>query len=209
MKLLPIALDVENKLCLVVGGGAVAARKASSLLECGARVKIVSLSFDEKTQELLSQVEWEQRAFEPDDCDGCELVFACTDNRETNGAIAREAVQRNIWCNVADASEESTFHLAAAVRRGEICIGINTAGASPALARHLRERIEECVGEEYSALLELLGARRERLKVNIPEQRDRADLWRQVVESDVLNLLRLGQHQQAERAIDQLLTTEP
>jgi precorrin-2 dehydrogenase/sirohydrochlorin ferrochelatase len=209
MKLLPIALAVENQLCLVAGGGSVAARKVAALLECGARVRLVSPQACEQMEPLLARVEYFQRAFEPDDCCESVLIFACTDNREVNAAIAREAAARNIWCNVADAARESTFHLSAAVRRGEICIGVNTSASSPALAKHLRKRIESCVGEEYSQLLELLGTRREILKARIEEQSTRAELWRRALESDALDLLRAGDRAAAEQLIDGLLASDP
>lgn len=205
MKLLPLALNVENRKCLVVGGGQVAARKARVLLDCGARVHVVAPNLCDDFHELLSHAQYSPRLFQSDDCNDCTLVFACTDNRETNSQIARAAEQRNLWCNIADDAGASTFHLAAAVRRGEICVGVTTSGASPALSKHLKGAIENCIGDEYAQLLELMSVRREVLKSEIENQSERAGFWREVLNSEVLALLRNGERERAEHLIDELM----
>jgi siroheme synthase-like protein len=205
MKLLPVALNVENKRCLVVGGGGVATRKVRALLECGAKVAVVAPQVTEDLKASLPPVEYSERGYQSDDCDNCELVFACTDDAVLNARIARDAASRNVWCNVADDSDASTFHLAAAVRRGEICIGISTGGGSPALAKHLRKQVVEWVGVVYALLLEMMSTRRERLKHEITSQAGRAEFWRAVLESEVLTFLRQGKREAAEALVEQLL----
>ena len=205
MKLLPVALQVQDKLCLVVGGGNVAARKVRSLLEYGARVHVVAPQLCAELEPLRECIEYSARGFQSDDCDNCMLVFACTDDRQINAEISRIAERKKIWCHVADDGVLSTLHGAAAVRRDGICIGITTAGASPALAKHLKSEVEKCVGEEYAQLLRLMGARREKLKSKIASQSERAALWRAVLDSEVLDLLRAGKAQEAEQLIDDLI----
>jgi siroheme synthase-like protein len=205
MKLLPVALDVEAKRCLVVGGGGVAVRKAHALLDCDARVHLVAPQLCAEGESLLSKIEYSARGFESDDCDSCILIFACTDDGVLNARIAEEAARRKIWCNVADDAERSAFHLAAAVRRGEICIGITTGGGSPALAKHLKKEVEDCVGDEYAALLNLMSARRTVLKKQLETQKERAAFWNDVLESEVLALLREGQTERAAMLMDSLI----
>src|SRR5690606_18495219 len=99
----------------------------------------------------------------------------------------------------------STLHSAATVRRDEICIGITTGGGSPALAKHLRKEVENCVGDEYSRLLQLMSARRETLKSRIEIQSERAQIWREILSAGVLELLREGKTEEAKAIIDELL----
>jgi precorrin-2 dehydrogenase/sirohydrochlorin ferrochelatase len=208
VSLLPVALNLQNERVLVVGGGKVAARKTASLLECGARVLVVAPQLCEEFAPLLLQVEYAPRRFQSRDCDGCRLVFACTDAREVNEEIALCARAANAWCNIADDAARSDFHAAAAVRRGEICIGISTGGGSPAMARHLRARVEECVGAEYSRLLELMKTRRAELSRSVKNQPQRADMWRAILSSGALEALRRGDEADAQKRIEEIMDSE-
>ena len=195
-----ISLDVRDWPVLVVGGGRVAIRKAETLAKNGARVSIIA------PQILASTVEFDRtlRGFEAGDCAGFKMVFACTDSREVNTSVAREAKERGILCNIADAPDESDFHNCAIVSRGPIEIGLSTGGNSAALAKHLREQIEAIVGDEYVQLAEILGARREAAKSE-KDADARGDAWRAVLESDVLQLLRAGKRDEAELCLDEIL----
>ena len=201
-KLLPVALDVRGKECLVVGGGVVAERKVKSLLECEANVTVVSPSLSQGLTDIENEFRWVCRAFESLGYLGSSLIFACTNDLEVNHAVAIAAHSAGIWCNIADDPAGSEFHSAAAVRRGEICIGITTGSGSPALSKHLRRKIEELIGPEYQALLELLAEMRVSLESieNDPERR--AAMWRSVIEDgEIRELLREGRRGEAtERA---------
>lgn len=206
MKLLPVALKVEGTKALVAGGGPVAARKVRSLLECGAQVHVVAPAICDELLPLLSARQYSLRHYRSSDSDSCALIFACTDNVATNAQIAADAQERNIWCQVADDAGRSTLHGAATVRRDDICIGITTGGGSPALAKHLKSQIEDCIGREYSQLLQLMSERRDILSQSVATQSARAGVWRSILESEVLSLLRDGQTENAENLIDDLLS---
>jgi len=160
MPLLPISLNLENALCLVVGGGKIAHRKTAALLECGAKVLLVAPQSNEAFQLLLNQIDYQPRKFHPDDCNGARLVFACTNDNSVNLQVAQIAEQKGVWCNVCDDADKSTFHSAACVRRDDITIAISTNGQSPALSRHLKQKIEACIGLEYGELAKLLARHR-------------------------------------------------
>jgi len=206
MMRLPIALDVQGRKCLVVGGGEIAARKATTLLDCGARVTVVAPQWCAKI-ETLSCTKF-RRTFSRDDCADCTLVFACTNLHEVNAEVVRAARELGALCNVVD-GDAGDFAMMATVRRGDITVGISTQGGSPALARHLKARIEESIGEEYAALLEILAARRAAMKSEIGTQSARADLWRRVLQSEVLSLLRQGKRSEAEQCVDEILGSNP
>ncbi len=202
--LLPIALDVAGKLCLVVGGGPVAARKARSLLECAAKVRVVAPQLCETLETLRGQIEYSKRAFQPDDCAECRLIFACANRREVNEQVAIEARRLGLWCNIADDSISSDFHGAATIRRGGMTIAISTNGGSPALSKHLKAKIESVVGDEYAQLLELMSARRATIEYS-NAQFERVVKWRAILESDVLELLRRSEHEKAAQRVDEIL----
>lgn len=206
MKLLPLALNVQGRNCVIFGAGAVARRKALSLLECGAQLKVVAPHFAEDWANLQSEkIECVNRPYLKGDCQNALLVFACTNDANVNRQIAEEALELNILCNVADESEVSDFHSMATLRRGDICIGISTSGGSPALSRHLKEKISETIGPEYESLLEMLAARRQHLTKIVDHQYQRAEFWRAVLESDVLDLLRENKIEDAEHRLVQLV----
>jgi len=198
MPLLPISLNLENVLCLVVGGGKIAHRKTVSLLECGAKVLLVAPQLNEAFQPLLNQIDYQPRRFHPDDCDGARLVFACTNDNAINLQVAQIAAESGIWCNVCDDADKSTFHSAACVRRDDLTIAISTNGQSPALARHLKSKVENCIGPEYGELAKLLARHRKTGKTD----------WRKFFESDalakVLLLIKNGEID----AADKLLANE-
>ena len=183
-----------------------ARRKAGSLLECGAQLQVVAPHFDASWADL--SCEKIARLYQNGDCVGAFLVFACTSDANVNQQIADEAQALNILCNVADESEAGDFHSMAALRRGAICLGISTSGGSPALSKHLKEKIGETIGPEYDSLLELLAARRAALPHTLKEQSQRATFWRAVLNSEILNLLRDGKTAEAETLLENFLTTD-
>jgi precorrin-2 dehydrogenase/sirohydrochlorin ferrochelatase len=205
MKLLPLALNVQDRRCVVFGAGAVARRKAQSLLECGAEVILVAPRFDEAWANLA--IEKKTRPYQPGDCEGALLVFACTNDAAVNRQITDEAHALNIPCNAADDGEAGDFHSMAVVRRGDICVGVSTSGGSPALSRHLKEKIGETIGPEYESLLTLLSARRADLPDTFEAQERRAAFWNEILHSEILNLLRQGETSAAEKLLESYLTT--
>ena len=197
MKLLPLALDVRGRACLVIGGGPVGARKLLSLLDCEADVTLISPELCKATRLLISRCKYLQRDWQSGDCEGFSIVWACTPSAEVNEAIAREAREIGAWCGISGAGAGGDLMGTAAVYRGEMCVGISTGGASPALARHLKARVEAAIGSEYETLLSWMGAARGALKARGGEQSGRAEVWRQVLASEVLELLRVGREGEA------------
>jgi precorrin-2 dehydrogenase/sirohydrochlorin ferrochelatase len=133
-------LDVEGRKALIVGGGAVAFRKAAALVEAGARVTVVAPEFDARFDAL--PVDRIRREYAAADLEGAALAFAATNVRAVNAAVARDAKARGIPVNVADSPEECDFIAPARIRRGDIHIAISTSATRPALAAELRKRIE-------------------------------------------------------------------
>ncbi|NDY71546.1 bifunctional precorrin-2 dehydrogenase/sirohydrochlorin ferrochelatase [Desulfobacter hydrogenophilus] len=155
----PIFLDVKDRECLVVGGGAVGTRKAFGLVRAGARVIVVSFGFSEELSNTpFSAVTLKEKKFEDSDLDGMSLAFAATDNMQLNARIRQAAQKKNILCNIADGRDKGDFILPAVVDRGDLLFAVSTCGASPALSRRLRMALEARFGPEYGILTALLGS---------------------------------------------------
>lgn len=156
--LYPIFLDLSGRRCVVVGGGTVANRKARKLLQ--ARAEVVVISPEVKPEIESMAIEVLRRPYKDGDLEGAYLAFTATDSREVNSSVAREAHERGIFINVADEPSEGSFALPSTLRRGGLQVAVSTGGASPTLARGIREELENKFGPEWSGLVEELRRRR-------------------------------------------------
>jgi precorrin-2 dehydrogenase/sirohydrochlorin ferrochelatase len=165
MRYYPVNLDVQNRDCLVVGGGRVGERKVETLLECGARLTVVTTLATERLQALASEgrIDLRSRGYEPSDLEGKFLVIGATDSEEVNEKISKDAAKKGLLCNIADRPTACSFVLPAIVRQGDLLIAISTSNRSPAVARRIRQSLEKEFGPEYAVLLNLMGAIRQKL----------------------------------------------
>jgi precorrin-2 dehydrogenase/sirohydrochlorin ferrochelatase len=202
-KYYPVNLDVRNRDCLVVGGGAVGARKVSTLLDCGARVTVVSPETVAEVDRLAESgaLILEKRPFSPSDLDGRFLVIGATDDEPLNRQIRGEAEKRQMLCNIADFPEGCNFILPAVVRRGDLIIAISTSGNSPAFAKRLRKQIEREFGPEYGLFLRLMGAIRGRLLLQEHAPEAHKPLFEALIDGGLLEKIRQGDPE----PVDQLL----
>ncbi|MDX1709045.1 MAG: bifunctional precorrin-2 dehydrogenase/sirohydrochlorin ferrochelatase [Desulfobacterales bacterium] len=203
MKYYPINLDIKNRCCLVVGGGAVGTRKVITLLECGARVTVVSPDPTPQLKNLAAEgtIQLKERPYESDDVKRMFLVIGATDDERLNRQISTDAERLSTLCNIADRPEVCNFILPAVVRRGDLMITISTSGQSPALAKKLRIKLETQFGEEYADFLKLMGAIREKLLSQAHEPEAHKSLFNELIERDLIGLMKANQTRQ----IDALL----
>jgi len=164
-----INLRLAGRLCLVIGGGPVAARKTAGLLACKARVRVVSPSLVPPLARLADtgEIVWLARRYEKEDLSGVTLAFAATDDPATQERISRDAGELGILVNRADDTSDGDFHLPASLRRDALLITISTSGQSPALSAALRRRLEREFGDGYAPLTELCG----RLRPFFPDRK--------------------------------------
>lgn len=143
----------------MIGGGAVAGRKARRLLQARAEVVVISPEVNEELAAMAVEVQC--RRYEPGDLGGAYLAFAATDSRVVNAAVVAEAERLGVPVNVADEPEDGDFVLPSTLRRGRLQVAVSTGGASPVLAREVRTRLEEKFGPEWAGLVEEVGRERE------------------------------------------------
>lgn len=160
--LFPLFLKLAGRRCLVVGAGAIAESKIESLLQAGARIKVVAPEATEKIERLsrVKQIVWRRRAYRPADLVGAFLVIAATSSAKLHRCIFRQARRSGILCNAVDDPPNCDFYYPAVVRRGSLQIAISTGGESPSLAARLRAELERQFGPEYGAWVKRLGRER-------------------------------------------------
>lgn len=161
----PLLLEGEVLHALVVGGGAVAARKAAALLESGATVRVVAPDIAPAIRELAARVPrlaLVERAYRADDLGDAELVIAATGDATTDAAVAAEARARHRLVNVAGAPSLGNCVTTAVHRAGELVIAVS-AGGVPGAAARIRDALAERFDARYAAAVRALGALRRRL----------------------------------------------
>jgi precorrin-2 dehydrogenase/sirohydrochlorin ferrochelatase len=204
----PISLiGLAARRCVVIGGGAVAARKVAGLLAAGAAVTLISPALTPELARLAAagEVQALRRPYQSGDLAGAFLVIAATDDPAVNQAVWAEANAQGCLVNVVDDPAHSNFIVPAIVRRDEITVAIQTGGASPALARRLRERLEVVFGPEYGVLARLLAELRPELMARFAPGQPRLAAALRLVDSDVLEVIRRDGAEAARAQLVELL----
>jgi precorrin-2 dehydrogenase / sirohydrochlorin ferrochelatase len=206
--LYPINLDIKSKQCLVVGGGEIAFRKIKSLLECQAKVTVISPQFHPEILKLAKakQIRVIKRKYQASDLHKVFIVIGATDDNKVNRQIAEESKKKQILVNIVDVPDLCNFQVPASIRRGVLMITISTNGKSPALTKYLRKQLEVQFGPEYAEYLELLSKWRTKLIHDISQGKLREQIFNAVAESDILYLLRMGLKKEAEQRIQQIVS---
>lgn len=194
----PIFLNISGKKCVVVGGGQVALRKVTTLLEHGASVEVISPDLCSELSQLAESGEIRvlQRSYRAGDLQDAVIAIAATNDSNTNLEVVKEARRKAVLVNVVDDAESSDFIVPSYMRRGDVTIAISTGGRSPALARKIRNRLEKDFGDEYASLALLIDEVRaevkgQGIKVN-------GDAWQEALDLDLLgDLLRRGDNEKA------------
>ncbi len=167
-------------------------RKVITLLDCGATVTVISHRATDKLNELAKagSIILRNRGYRTADLKDVFLVIGATDDETLNQKISRDAVSRNILCNIADRPSVCNFILPSIVHRGDLVITISTSGKSPALAKKLRKTLERQFGEEYAVMLQLMGAIRQKLLRQAHEPEAHKHLFNQLIDNGLLEMIR-------------------
>jgi precorrin-2 dehydrogenase/sirohydrochlorin ferrochelatase len=201
--LYPVNLVLEGRRCVVIGGGAVAARKVEGLVAAGAAVVVIAPEISSSIREL--GVSLVQRGYRPGDLAGAWLAIAATDDPGVNRLVHADGEAAGVWINAADDPQACAFTLPAVVRRGPVMVTVSTAGRSPALAGWIRGQVAAQLGPEVGLLAELLSEARDQLKA---AGRSTEDVdWRPALDWDMLELIRSGHTAQARERLQACLSS--
>lgn len=179
MDYFPIFCQLNNKPCLLVGGGEVAERKARLLMDAGAVISVVAPTF---TPQFM-QWQNEQRLqcftaeFSVADLADKWLVIAATDNEQVNQLVYQQATEQRIFCNVVDSPKQASFIMPSVIDRSPIMVAISSGGKAPVLARILREKMEQWLPNSLGALAQLAGKLREQVKQRFATMSARRYFW--------------------------------
>ena len=207
MRYYPVHLDIRNRHCLVVGGGSVGTRKTETLLDCGAKVTVVSPRVSGKLEKLaqVGSISLKNRSYRSTDLEGMFLVIGATDDETLNQQISHDAESRDTLCNIADRPQVCNFILPSIVHRGDLVITISTSGKSPALSKHLRKSLEDQFGEEYDHFLRLMGSIRKKLLRQSHEPEAHKQLFNHLIDNGLLDLIRDGKKKEINQLLRQTL----
>lgn len=205
----PISVNLKDKSCLVIGGGAIAERRVLGLLGQGARITVVAPDTTPKLREMAaaSAIDWQCENCKNEMLDGAFLVIAATNNRDVNAAMTREAQSRNILVCRADKYEDGNFTTPAVVRRGNLVLTVTTEGRSPTLAAIVRERLELEYDAKWESLTALLGALRPAIQQTGDANTRKQMTNRLIEDSGILELLEQERPLEAEARAQCLLSS--
>jgi len=211
MAFYPVYLRLDGKLCVVIGGGNVAYRKVLSLLECGGRVRLVSDSVIPGLEKLVHEqkLEYHSREFSDGDLSGAFMVIGATDNPKVNALVYKIASSKGLLVNIIDSPDECNFIVPSVVRSGDLCISVSTGGKSPALAKKTRKKLQDEFGDEYGVFLAMMGEMRPKVIENNQNLAKRMELFSDVVESDIMELIKSGEVEEARMKMQKMLGLYP
>lgn len=202
MRYLPLAFDVRERPCLLVGGGSIATRKARLLARGGARLIVVAPEITEELRQLVSDSKGQffHSTYHADFLDGAELVIAATSDEGVNAAVSADAQARRLPVNAVDAPDLCTFTFPAIVERGPLSIGISSGGAAPVLASRIRAQLEALLSPGIGALADFAATMRDKVKSALPEAQ-RKDFWQWVFSGPVASSIEAGKKREGEEAL--------
>ncbi|PGY07020.1 NAD(P)-binding protein [Bacillus sp. AFS031507] len=183
----PVILRLEGKTVVIVGGGKVAERKVTGLLGTGAEIVIVSPEVTDEIQKLHREgkIVWKQKSFFSSDLKDAFMIFAATNIREINQLIRNSTAPHQL-VTIADDPGESNFHVPAHFQRGLLSIAVSTGGASPSLARKIREQLEDQFDDSYEGYLEFLFSKRKWILKEVENASLKRKLLKTIVSSEFL-----------------------
>ena len=180
----PVMLELSGRRCVVIGAQAIREGKVEGLVAGGADdVLVVEPGLDDRFGSVAG-VEVRRRAWRPEDLDGAFLVVASSSDATTSAAISREARARSALVNAVDDIPHCDWAAPAVVRRGDLVVAIGTGGVSPAVARLVRERLQDEFGAEWAEVLRIVGEVRRETLPSLPDLRERARRWQEALDLD-------------------------
>ena len=186
MAYFPFFIEIENQICLIVGGGEVAYRKAKAILDFGAHVRVVAPHVCEKLKKLAecqAQIHIMNREFLAGDLKDALFVIAATNNRAVNDSVWKLCREKRILINVVDEKEQCSFYFPSLVKQKDMVIGISSGGKSPVLSQTIRKEVENIIPEYYGELNEYLGEMREYVQKTYDTMDERKAFFEKIIQT--------------------------
>ena len=193
----PVFLNLTERRCVIIGGGQIAEGKISKLLDSGAKIIVISPDATQGIRGFAErgQIELDLRKYQEGDLQGAFLAIAATNDRVVNQEIFEEAEKQGILLNAVDDMPRCTFIAPSIVERGPVTVAISTGGASPALARKLREKMEVSSALDWADATSVLSKARQIIKdkqIAVDPQR-----WQCCMTDELLTMIQAGHENEA------------
>ncbi|WP_296918944.1 precorrin-2 dehydrogenase/sirohydrochlorin ferrochelatase family protein [Megasphaera sp.] len=203
----PINVDLRNRPCLVIGGGTVAERKVTRLLDEGAVVTIIAPTATDTLKDRAASglLTWKAKKYERGDEKPFFLIICATDDESVSRMASQAAEDAGKPINVCDVPELCSFTLPAIVRQGDLQLAISTNGKGPAFSRWLRQKLEQQFDDRYSRWLDEVARVRSAAREALPSSKDRHAFWRTALSDDVMALVENNDIDEAGRRLFQKL----
>ncbi len=193
----PVFLNLTGRRCVIIGGGQIAEGKISKLLDSGAKIIVISPDATQGIRGFAErgQIEFDLRKYQEGDLQGAFLVIAATNDRVVNQEIFEEAEKQGILLNAVDDMPRCSFIAPSIVEKGPVTVAISTGGASPALARKLRENMEVSSALDWADATGVLSKARQIIKdkqIAVDPQR-----WQCCMTDELLTMIQAGHENEA------------
>lgn len=207
MSYFPLFTNLNNRPVLLVGAGEVATRKAESLLQAGALIRVVARTLAPAflAWEKERRIQWLGHEFQPAHLQDVFLVISATGDADVDARVFAAAEARHVLCNTVDDPARCSAIVPAVIDRSPVQVAITSGGTSPVLARHWRQKIEAMLPQHTGAMARIAGHWRTRVKQTLESPRARRRFWESLFASRFDALVAQGRHQEAEAALQQLL----
>lgn len=192
MNYYPIMINLHKRICLIIGGGKVAYRKISELLENEVEIKIISKYINDDIKRLIDEenVSYIGSEYNSGFLEKVFLVIIATNDKEINKKILQDCLERNILVNSVDNPKESTFIKPSKINKGDITISISTNGKSPILSKIIKNKVSEIIDNSYSDYIDILGEYRTKALMYIDNEALRREFFIKITNEAYLNEIR-------------------
>lgn len=193
----PVFLNLTGRRCVIIGGGQIAEGKISKLLDSGAKIIVISPDATQGIRGFTErgQIKLDLRKYQEGDLQGAFLVIAATNDQAVNQEIFEEAEKQGILLNAVDDMSRCSFIAPSIVEKGPVTVAISTGGASPALARKLREKMEVSSALDWADATGVLSKARQIIKdkqIAVDPQR-----WQCCMTDELLTMIQAGHENEA------------
>lgn len=182
MSYFPLFIDLQDRPCLIAGGGRVALRKAEALKEFGAHIMVIAPAVLPEIK-AIEGISYQERSFEKADLEGQDLVVAATDDEVLNHKISIACKRQNIPVNAVDQIEDCTFIFPAYLKEGEVVAAFSSGGKSPVVTQYLKEKMRPVLTHHIGSLAACLGSLRETVKEKIKTQAERKKIYQEILQA--------------------------
>ncbi len=206
----PLNIDLKERACLVIGGGAVAERKVKVMLAYSAAVTVVSPAIGSYLSDLVKRekVGWIKDIYRPVYLKSRFMVICATDSAEVNRSAAEDCIERGVLVNSVSEPDMCTFFLPALLKKGPLTVTVSTAGSSPALSRRIRDQLDSVLGPEYEAYIRFLGVMRPQIIARITDKKARQSIFEYLAGDEFFSAFTTLERSEAEDLVERLLVNK-